>query len=216
MRQLSRRARRGTLVLHVCSSAGWLGMTLCLLALGLTAALTGSGPAAEASYRSMKVFADWLLAPLALVTLASGVLLSVGTRWGLARYWWVWIKFWLTLAATLASVLLFRTRIDSTVADVAAGRPVLPYELVIPPLVSLSAYTFMTVISVLKPWGRTRRGRRGAPVSQRRSAAPDPQTEAPGSGGRARSPSADRWGRSAASGRGDRSATAASGRQGVG
>ena len=28
------------------------------------------------------------------------------------------------------------------------------------PVVSLSAYVFMTVISVLKPWGLTRRGRR--------------------------------------------------------
>ncbi|SER53810.1 DUF2269 domain-containing protein [Streptomyces qinglanensis] len=207
MPQLSRRARRGTLALHVCSSAGWLGMTLCLLALGLTAALTGSGPAAEASYRSMKVFADWLLAPLALLTLASGVLLSVGTRWGLARYWWVWIKFWLTLAAILASVLLFRTRIDSTVADVAAGRPILPYELVIPPLVSLGAYTFMTVISMLKPWGRTKRGRRSAPVSRRRSAVPGPQTGAPEPGGQDRSPAVGRRGRPAAS---------ASGRQAVG
>ncbi|WP_346660091.1 DUF2269 domain-containing protein [Streptomyces sp. WMMB303] len=215
MRQLSRRARRGTLALHVCSSAGWLGMTLCLLALGLTAALTGSGPAAEASYRSMKVFADWLLAPLALVTLASGVLLSVGTRWGLARYWWVWIKFWLTLAATLASVLLFRVRIDSTVADVAAGRPILPYELVIPPLVSLSAYTFMTVISVLKPWGPTKRGRRGAPA-RRRPAGPGPRAGSPGSGRQDRSPAADAWNRPSAPGRRSRSAAPAPGRQAVG
>ncbi|MFE9340707.1 DUF2269 domain-containing protein [Streptomyces sp. NPDC007063] len=215
MRQLSRRARRGTLALHVCSSAGWLGMTLCLLALGLTAALTGSGPAAEASYRSMKVFADWLLAPLALATLASGVLLSVGTRWGLARYWWVWIKFWLTLAATLASVLLFRARIDSTVADVAAGRPILPYELVIPPLVSLSAYTFMTVISVLKPWGPTKRGRRGAPA-RRRSAGPGPRAGSPGSGRQDRSPAADAWNRPSAPGRRSRSAAPAPGRQAVG
>ncbi|MGY1436790.1 DUF2269 domain-containing protein [Streptomyces reniochalinae] len=160
MRRLTRRARRGTLALHVCASAGWLGMTLCLLALGLTAALTGSPAVTEASYRSMKVYGDWLVGPLALLTLGTGVLLSLGTKWGLARHWWVWIKFWLTTAAALASVLAFRVRIDSTVADVVAGRPVLPLELVIPPAISLSAYVFMTVISVLKPWGLTARGRR--------------------------------------------------------
>lgn len=181
MRQLSRRARRGTLALHVCASAGWLGMTLCLLALGLTAALTDSGAVAEAAYRSMKVFGDWLLGPLALATLVSGVLLSLGTRWGLARHWWVWIKFWLTLAAASASILAFRVRIDSTVADVLAGRPVLPYELVVPPVVSLGAYTFMTVVSVLKPWGMTRRGRRRAPAPRR-----PPQPSA--AGGRADRP----------------------------
>jgi hypothetical protein len=158
-------------------------MTLCLLALGLTAALADPGSAAapgavaEASYRSMKVFADWLLAPLAILTLLTGVVLSLGTHWGLARYWWVWVKFWLTLATTAASVLLFRATVDGTVADVAAGREILPYEMVVPPVVSLTAYTFMTVISVLKPWGRTKRGRRHAPTRRRRTPGRVPERE---------------------------------------
>lgn len=162
-------------------------MTLCLLALGLTAALTGSAAVTEGSYRSMKVFGDWLVAPLALLTLASGLLLSLGTHWGLARHRWVWVKFWLTGAAALASVLFFRVRIDQTVTDLAAGRPVLPYELVIPPAVSLSAYAFMMVVSVLKPWGLTARGRRHRSTAAARRTAP---SASPGAGGRRRA----RWG----------------------
>ncbi|WP_171139271.1 DUF2269 domain-containing protein [Streptomyces sp. S3(2020)] len=158
--KLTRPARRASLVVHVTASAGWLGLTLGLLALGITAATTGSAVTVEASVRTMKLFADWLLLPLAFLTLLSGLLLSVGTRWGLARHRWVWTKFWLTLATTTATVLALRPAVNSAVAAVAAGGP-LPDagDVLFGPIVSLSAYVFMTVISVLKPWGLTRRGR---------------------------------------------------------
>jgi uncharacterized membrane protein len=159
--KLMRPARRASLVVHVTASAGWLGLTLGLLALGITAATTGSAVTVEASVRTMKLFADWLLLPLAFLTLLSGLLLSLGTPWGLARHRWVWTKFWLTLATTTATVFALRPGVNSAVAAVAAGGP-LPDagDVLFGPIVSLSAYVFMTVISVLKPWGLTRRGRR--------------------------------------------------------
>ncbi|GHB62060.1 hypothetical protein GCM10010377_61370 [Streptomyces viridiviolaceus] len=159
--KLSRPARRASLVVHVVASAGWLGLTLGLLALGVTAATTASPASVEAGVRAMKLFADWLLLPLAFLTLSSGVVLSLGTPWGLARHRWVWTKFWLTLATTVATAFALRPGVDSAVAAVAAGRP-LPDagDVLFGPIVSLSAYVFMTVISLLKPWGPTRRGRR--------------------------------------------------------
>ncbi|MDT0320135.1 DUF2269 domain-containing protein [Streptomyces millisiae] len=160
MRELRRPVRRALLVGHVVVSVGWLGLTLCLLVLGIAGATTDSAATAEAAYRAMKIFGDWLIAPLALTTFASGLVLSLGTPWGLARYWWVYVKFWLTLGAGLASLFLFRAGIDDAAAEVAAGHPVSdPASLVAPPVVSLGLYLFMTAISVLKPWGRTRRGR---------------------------------------------------------
>ena len=159
--RLSRRVRRGLLVVHVLASAGWLGLTLGLLALGTTAATTGSPAAVEASVRGMKLFADWLLLPLALLTLVSGLVLALGTHWGLARHRWVFTKFWLTLATTTATVLALRPGVNAAVTAVAAGET-LPDagDVLFGPVVSLSAYLFMTVVSVLKPWGLTRRGRR--------------------------------------------------------
>ncbi|MGW1471442.1 DUF2269 domain-containing protein [Streptomyces olivaceus] len=154
VKKLSRPARRGLLVVHVVASASWLGLTLGLLALGATAATTASPTAVEASVRSMKLFADWLLLPLALLTLTSGVVLALATQWGLARHRWVFTKFWLTSATTVATVLALRPGVNSAVAAVAAG------NVLAGPVVSLSAYVFMTVISLLKPWGPTRRGRR--------------------------------------------------------
>ncbi|WP_443031891.1 DUF2269 domain-containing protein [Streptomyces sp. CA-210063] len=157
----SRPVRRGFLVVHVAASACWLGLTLGLLALGVTAGTTGSSETVEASVRAMKLFADWLLIPVALLTFGSGLVLSLGTPWGLARHRWVWTKFWLTLATLTATVFALRPGVNSALTAVAAGGP-LPDagDVLFGPVVSLTAYVFMTAISVLKPWGLTRRGRR--------------------------------------------------------
>ncbi|MDR3081037.1 MAG: DUF2269 domain-containing protein [Streptomyces sp.] len=158
--KLSRPARRAGLVVHVVASASWLGLTLGLLALGVTAATTTSAVALETSVRAMKLFADWLLLPVALLTLLSGLVLSLGTPWGLARHRWVYTKFWLSLATTTATVFALRPSVHSAVDAVAAGEPLPGVDAVLyGPIVSLNAYVFMTVISILKPWGPTRRGR---------------------------------------------------------
>ncbi|MFK0178495.1 DUF2269 domain-containing protein [Streptomyces xanthochromogenes] len=155
MKHLRRTVRKGWLVAHVAVSVSWLGLTLGLLALGITAYTTDSPAMTDAAYRAMKVFGDWLVLPIALLTLVTGVVLSLGTRWGLARHRWVWIKFWLTLVTLCLSAFLLRPEINGAVA---AGVP--DTSLVAAPIVSSSAYFFMTAISVLKPWGLTRRGRK--------------------------------------------------------
>ncbi|CAM5480180.1 membrane protein [Streptomyces xanthochromogenes] len=155
MKHLRRTVRKGWLVAHVAVSVSWLGLTLGLLALGITAYTTDSPAMTDAAYRAMKVFGDWLVLPIALLALVTGVVLSLGTRWGLARHRWVWIKFWLTLVTLCLSAFLLRPEINGAVA---AGVP--DTSLVAAPIVSSSAYFFMTAISVLKPWGLTRRGRK--------------------------------------------------------
>ncbi|MCX2179133.1 DUF2269 domain-containing protein [Streptomyces sp. SKN60] len=154
MKHLQRPVRRALLVVHVAVSVAWLGLSLGLLTLGLTAYTTQDPSLTQAAYRAMKVFADWLLAPVALVTFGSGLVLSLGTPWGLARHRWVWIKFWLTLATAAATIFALRPEIAHAAA---AGVP--DSSLVGAPVVSTTAYLFMTAISVLKPWGLTRRGR---------------------------------------------------------
>lgn len=169
VKPLKRPVRRTILVVHVAASAGWLGLTLGLLALALAAYTAESASMAEASYRSMKVFTDWLVLPLSLLTLTSGLVLSLGTRWGLARYRWVFTKFWLTCATTAASVLMLRPGVDRAATVVASGSVVVESrDLLMGPAVSLTAYVFMTVVSVLKPWGLTHRGRRLRAVTSSR------------------------------------------------
>ncbi len=170
----SRPVRRATLVVHVVGAAGWLGLSLGLVALALAALSTESSAATEAAVRSMKVFTDWLVLPLALLTLLSGLLLALGTPWGLARHRWVYTKFWLTLITTAASAFALRPGINEAAGTVAAGEPITDAaDLVAGPLVSLGAYVFMTVLSVLKPWGLTRRGRKQRASAHKRVDAGD-------------------------------------------
>ncbi|WP_314176090.1 DUF2269 domain-containing protein [Streptomyces winkii] len=157
--RLPRPARRALLVAHVTVSVGWLGISLCLLTLAIAGASDPDALAVPA-YTAMKLFADWLLLPVALLSLGTGLVLSLGTSWGLARYRWVWVKFWLTLVATALTVFAFKPGADEAAALVAAGEPVPSTDLLFPPAVSLSLYVFLTAVSVLKPWGLTRRGRR--------------------------------------------------------
>jgi hypothetical protein len=157
--RLPRPTRRAFLVAHVTVSVGWLGISLCLLTLAIAGAREPDA-LARTAYTAMALFADWLLLPVALLSLTTGLVLSLGTKWGLARHRWVWVKFWLTLLATGLTVFAFKPGADEAAALVAAGEPVPSTDLLFPPAVSLSLYAFMTAVSVLKPWGLTRRGRR--------------------------------------------------------
>jgi hypothetical protein len=161
MQPLKRPARRALLIVHVIVSVGWLGLSLGMLALGITGATAGSAEGAAAAYRSMNVLGDWLLIPISLLSLVSGVVLALRTPWGLARYHWVYVKFWLTLGATAATAFALRARIDAAMADVSAGRDIgATTDLILAPSVSLTIYVFATAVSVAKPWGMTARGRR--------------------------------------------------------
>ncbi|MGW3007224.1 DUF2269 domain-containing protein [Streptomyces sp. NPDC001219] len=160
MQQLSRPARRAVLVLHLAVSVSWLGLTLGLLALGITGYTTGSPETATVAYRAMKIFSDWLVLPLAFGSLVSGLVLSLGTAWGLTLHRWVVVKFWLTLVTVLLSVFSLRPGINRLAAEAAAGSPAPDISLVIAPSVATATYLFLTALSVLKPWGLTGRGSR--------------------------------------------------------
>lgn len=155
VKPLERPTRRALLVAHVATSVSWLGLALGLLTLGITASTTGDPDTTHAAYRAMKILTDRLIIPIAVAALLTGVILSLGTPWGLARHRWIWIKFWLTLATLAATTLALRPTINDAVS---AGVP--DPSLVTAPCVASSAYFFMTALSVLKPWGLTRRGRR--------------------------------------------------------
>src|SRR5690606_10058939 len=91
-------------------------------------------------------------------------------------------------ATTAATAFALRPGVNEAVAAVAADGP-LPDagDVLFGPVVSLSAYVFMTTISVLKPWGRTRRGRRLGPAAgrPRRTAAAQAAPPGPAAGVRA-------------------------------
>lgn len=168
-RMLSRRARRLWLTAHVAVSVGWLGLDLGLLTLGITGLATSDPATMRAAYLAMGMFADVLLIPVAVGTLITGVVVSVFTPWGLVRHYWVLVKFGLTVVAGTATILALRPTIADAVARVSALPTGAPRDvdlarvgvsLVAAPTIALAIYLACTVLSELKPWGRTRWGNR--------------------------------------------------------
>jgi hypothetical protein len=85
--------RKLLLTVHVVATVSVLGTDLVLLLLGL-ASLGGANPLTI--YPAAYLVAARLIAPLALLSLGTGLLLGILTPWGLFNYWWVTIKLVIT------------------------------------------------------------------------------------------------------------------------
>lgn len=173
-RRLSPRMRKFTLLIHVIAAVSWLGLDVGLLTLSVTGQISDDPATIRAAYVAMDVFGDVLLIPVALLTLVTGILLGVGTRWGLLRYYWVLTKLVLTLVAFTATIAALRPSLEQAARD-ALGTPpevgAAASDVLVAPCVALTLYTFMTVLSIYKPWGTTRFGRKRLGRSGARGAA---------------------------------------------
>ncbi len=159
---LARPQRRALLCLHVIASVGWLGASAVMLTLSLTAWASDSGETVASAYWAEHLVGPLLLLPLSLLSLASGVLLGLGSPWGLVRHVWVLVKLVLTTVAVLLTPFVLLHQIDLAYAhsrNGLAGLGQVPRNLRDAGIVSTALYTFVTVVSVLKPWGLTRWGR---------------------------------------------------------
>ncbi|HEV2931419.1 MAG TPA: hypothetical protein VGW74_22285, partial [Propionibacteriaceae bacterium] len=92
--------RKGLLVLHIASAGAWLGMDLAMAVLIVTALTTDNITTKATSFQALELVAVWPLLASGLVCLASGVLLGLGSKYGLVRYWWVMTKLILNLVLT--------------------------------------------------------------------------------------------------------------------
>lgn len=91
-----RRWRQLTVWLHVVTSVGWMTLALVLFAL-LFLARTADGGTARAATAMAHHLDVVLLAPLANASASTGLMLSLGTAWGLAQHRCVLAKFVITL-----------------------------------------------------------------------------------------------------------------------
>ncbi len=113
------RLRRFALAAHIAASVGWIGAVAGYVALDVVAATGRDAQTLRAAYIAMGVIAWYVIVPLALAALLTGLAMSLGTGWGLLRHYWVLISLLLTVIATL--VLLVETRTIGYLADTAAN-----------------------------------------------------------------------------------------------
>jgi hypothetical protein len=141
--------------LHVVTSVGWMALALTLIAL-LSLAIAEPGNAASAT--AMAHFLDGvLLAPLANTSASTGLVLSLGTAWGLIHQRWVLTKFAITLGQLYAGIFLLSGALDDAATTAEAGPAML-----LGTVAMAGALGFQAWLSVAKPWPRTRWARHRA------------------------------------------------------
>lgn len=152
--------RKAALTTHVTSSIGWFGAVAAFLVLALVGLFSQDRELVRAAYLAMELTIRFVIVPFAFVSLLSGVVSSLFTRWGLFRYYWVLLKFVITILATL--ILLVHTQPIELLAGVAAKTTVLGANLqsqqllmVVASGVALLVLLVLTALSVYKPQGMT-------------------------------------------------------------
>ncbi len=166
------RLRKFALATHLTCSVGWLGAVIGYLALDITVATSQDPGLVRAAWIAMGLVAAWAIVPLAIASLLTGLVMAVGTKWGLFRHWWVLISLLLTALATL--VLLSEAGLISRMAAIAADPTTSDGDiLALPPTLvhSVGGVLVLLVIQVLnvyKPQGLTPYGWRKQQADRRR------------------------------------------------
>lgn len=157
--------RRFALTAHIGTSVGWLGAVAAFLALAIVGLVSREDQTVRAAYLATDLVTWLVIVPLSLASLATGIIQSLGSRWGLFRHYWVLAKLLLTVVAT--ALLLLHSQPISYLAEVATdGVPTdsaldgLRFQLVADAGGGLLVLLLITAISVYKPRGLTPYGQR--------------------------------------------------------
>jgi DMSO/TMAO reductase YedYZ heme-binding membrane subunit len=160
---LTPRLRQLALTAHVAASVGWLGAVAAFVALGVVGLTSDDADTVRAAYLVMEPAAWLVLVPLALASLLTGLVQSLGTTWGLFRHYWVVFKLVINVFATLVLLLYMET--FSSMAGVAAD-PSADLDLVrnsspvLHAALAMLLLLIATILAVYKPRGMTPYGRR--------------------------------------------------------
>jgi hypothetical protein len=152
-------ARKLVLAIHLTTSVGWLGAVIAYIPLDLTVAVSNDAGTVRGAWTAMGLIATAVLVPLAVASLVTGLIISLGTRWGLVRHWWVVVSLVLTSVAVV--VLLNESRvISASVAMATATTTSVEHLLAIPPTLphSIGGLVLLLIVqwlNVFKPQGLT-------------------------------------------------------------
>jgi uncharacterized membrane protein len=155
--------RKLVLTAHVTFSVGWLGAVVALLAIAVVGLTSDDAQTVRGVYLVMEPAAWLVLLPLAIASLLTGLIQSLGTVWGLFRHYWVVFKLLINVFATIV-LLMYMQTLDG-LADVAAdpGSELDAVRSFSPVLHAAAAAVLLlvaTTLAVYKPRGVTPFGRR--------------------------------------------------------
>jgi hypothetical protein len=154
--------RKVALAVHLTLSVGWIGAVAAYITLDISTIASNNPQALRSAYSGMDLIVRSIIVPLALGTLATGLIMSLGTKWGLFRHYWVLISLVMTTIAT--TVLLIETQTISHLAGVAARSRTPVNELrslgntLAHSVGGTVVLVVVLVLNIFKPQGMTRYG----------------------------------------------------------
>jgi hypothetical protein len=160
--RLGGRARKTVLLLHIIAAGAWFGLHVAMAVLVFTAIGIDSAAVRVYTLQSLTLITVWPMFSAAMLSLITGTLLGLGSKYGLLRYWWVAIKLGLNLILATLVVTALRGEVANAAslgAQLAGGADVEWNftNMIYPPIVSPTALTIAFLLAVFKPWGRIRR-----------------------------------------------------------
>ena len=154
------RLRKFALVVHLTCSVGWIGAVIVYLALGVSARSSQDAETVRAAWIAMELTGWFVIVPLAVGSLLTGLVMAVVTPWGLFRHYWVVISLGLTLFS--AVILLVHMPTVSAMTDMAGQASLAePARLggdLLHPGLGLIVLLIIMALNVYKPRGLTRYG----------------------------------------------------------
>ncbi len=181
---LTHRLRKVALTVHVIVSVGWFGAVAGFIVLAVTGLTSQDVQMVRAADLMMDMTGWFVIVPLCLAALLTGLVSSLGTPWGVFRHYWVLAKLLMNVFATI--ILLIYMQSLGYVAGVAAKTTSSRGDLLAlrsPASLLHAGGTLLlllvaTTLSVYKPRGLTRYGWRQQHEERAGSAAVDAATPA--------------------------------------
>jgi hypothetical protein len=164
--RLGATTRKSILLVHIASAGTWIGIDVVMAVLVFTALLSDDDHTKTLSFQALELVAVGPLLATGLVCLLTGILLGLGSRYGLVRYWWVAVKLVLNLLLTALVLVALAPEVTAAAERARQFDAGLPAslgvgDLIFPPIVSPTALLLAMALAVFKPWGRIRSGRGG-------------------------------------------------------
>lgn len=147
------RLRKLTLTVHTSCSVGWLGGVAAFVPLAIVGITSRQEQVVHTIDLGMDRIGWFVLVPLSLASLLTGLVLSLGTDWGLFRHYWLVAKLALNLFGC-GALLEYMRQLDTSLggwAHMAGGG-----DMGLPRFIgALAVLLVAVVLSVYKPRGVT-------------------------------------------------------------
>jgi hypothetical protein len=162
---ITSRLRRLALTAHVVSSVGWLGAVVGFLALAVAGLTSQDAQTVRAAYLAMNLTGWFVIVPLSLASLPTGLIMALGAEWGLFRHSWVVAKLLIGVLATILLLVHMQpvghlARVVATTTLASGELAGLRIRLVADAGAAVLALLVATGLSIYKPRGLTPYGRR--------------------------------------------------------